>query len=206
MSPGKVSLLVPLFLVVCHELIDEFSLLASKPFHLQPNVSLSSEPKDDDPLLENVTDYQNPLKSHLKTALKVITYLRSSPGKGINVIKQYASGIDLKAYSDADWARCIEAEYRALASVTSEVVWILKILTNLNCNKLLPVKVFCDNKSIIKIAANLSFHGRTKHLEIDLHFARGKLLLRPEGIECDICPTLSSQRSALDFKITTHNN
>ncbi|GKF07524.1 ribonuclease H-like domain-containing protein, partial [Tanacetum coccineum] len=48
----------------------------------------------------------NPLKSHLKTALKVIRYLKGSPCKGINVIKGSASSIDLKAYSDADWARC----------------------------------------------------------------------------------------------------
>ncbi|GJW45176.1 ribonuclease H-like domain-containing protein [Tanacetum coccineum] len=42
------------------ELIGEFGLLASKPSYIpmQPNISLSSETKDDDPLLENVTDYQ----------------------------------------------------------------------------------------------------------------------------------------------------
>ncbi|GJR00791.1 ribonuclease H-like domain-containing protein [Tanacetum coccineum] len=74
------------------ELIDEFGLLASKPSYIpmKLDISLSSEPKDDDPLLENVTDYQ-----------KLI-------GKGINVIKQFAYGIVLKAYSDADWARCTD--------------------------------------------------------------------------------------------------
>ncbi|GJR35024.1 ribonuclease H-like domain-containing protein, partial [Tanacetum coccineum] len=113
-------------------------LLASKPSHIpiQPNVSLSNEPKDDDPLLDNVIEYQkligkliyltitspgiayivsclgqfmhSPLKSHLKTALKVIKYLKGSPGKGIDVIKRSASGIDLKAYTYADWARCTD--------------------------------------------------------------------------------------------------
>nr|GEX81430.1 hypothetical protein [Tanacetum cinerariifolium] len=29
-------------------------------------------------------------------------------GKGINVIKGSASSIDLKAYSDADWVRCVD--------------------------------------------------------------------------------------------------
>ncbi|GJY54101.1 putative RNA-directed DNA polymerase [Tanacetum coccineum] len=100
---------------------------------IEPNISLTSEPSDTDPLLDNVTGYQkligkliyltttrpdiaytvsclsqfmhNPLKSHLKTALKVIRYLKGSPGKGINVIKGSASIIDLKAYSDADWER-----------------------------------------------------------------------------------------------------
>ncbi|GJU77958.1 ribonuclease H-like domain-containing protein [Tanacetum coccineum] len=120
----------------CLELIDEFRLHVGKPSNLpmQPNISLTSEPGDTDPLLDNVTGYQkligkliyltttrpniaytvfclsqfmhNPLKSHLKIALKVIMYLKGSPGKGINVIKGSASSIDLKAYSDADWARC----------------------------------------------------------------------------------------------------
>ncbi|GKC34729.1 ribonuclease H-like domain-containing protein [Tanacetum coccineum] len=120
------------------ELINEFGLLDSKPSYIpmQPNISLSSEPTNDDPLLDNITEYQklifkliyltttrlniaytvsylsqfmhSLLKSHLKTALKVIRYLKGSLGKGINVIKRYASGIDLKAYTDADWARCID--------------------------------------------------------------------------------------------------
>ncbi|GJS13629.1 ribonuclease H-like domain-containing protein [Tanacetum coccineum] len=65
-----------------------------------------------------------------------------------------------------------EAEYRALASVTSEVIWILKILKDLNFNNLLPVNLHYDSNSAIKIAANPVFHERTKHLEIDLHFVR----------------------------------
>ncbi|GJV47871.1 ribonuclease H-like domain-containing protein [Tanacetum coccineum] len=73
------------------ELIDEFGLLAKKPSSLpiQPNISLTSKPSDTDPLLENITKY-----------------LKGSPCKGINVIKGSASGIDLKAYLDADWAKC----------------------------------------------------------------------------------------------------
>ncbi|GJU87918.1 ribonuclease H-like domain-containing protein [Tanacetum coccineum] len=119
------------------ELIDEFGLLAGKPSNLpmRPNISLTGKPSDTDPLLDNVTEYQkligkliyltntrpdiaytvscfsqfmhNPLKSHLKTALKVINNLKGSPCKGINVIKGSASSIDLKAYSDADWARLV---------------------------------------------------------------------------------------------------
>ncbi|GJT93171.1 ribonuclease H-like domain-containing protein [Tanacetum coccineum] len=224
----------------CLELIDEFGLLASKPSYIpmQPNISLSSEPKDDDPLLDNVTDYQkligkliyltttrldiaytvsclsqfmhSPLKSHLKTALKVTRYLKGCPGKDVNVIKTSTSVNVLKAYTDADWARCTntrryvtgycvfmnnsvvswksktqntisksstEAEYRALASVISKVIWVLKILKYLDCSNLLPVKVFCDNNLAIKIVVNPVFYKRTKHLEIDLHFVREKILV-----------------------------
>ncbi|GJR20253.1 ribonuclease H-like domain-containing protein, partial [Tanacetum coccineum] len=193
------------------------------------------EETENDSLLENVTDYQklmgkliylthtrpdisyavhclsqfmhSPLNSHLKIAFKILRYLKGSPGLGILVAK--SSGMSLKAFSDADWAKCIvtrrsvtgycvflngnlvswkskkqntlskssaEAEYRALASVTSEVTWILKILKDLQCNDLLPVDLFCDSNSAIKIAANPVFHERTKHLEIDLHFVREKIL------------------------------
>ncbi|GKD36347.1 hypothetical protein Tco_1251856 [Tanacetum coccineum] len=69
-----------------------------------------------------------------------------------------------------------EAEYRAFASVTSEVIWILKFLKDLQIENLLPVLLHCDSNSAIKIAANLVFHERTKHLEIDLHFVREKVL------------------------------
>nr|GEU36285.1 ribonuclease H-like domain-containing protein [Tanacetum cinerariifolium] len=176
----------------CLELIDEFGLLASKPSYIpmQPNISLSSEPKDDDPLLDNITDYQkligkliyltntrpdiaytvsclsqfmhSPLKSHLKNASKVIKYLKrlSRKSKKQNTISKSS----------------IEAEYRALAFVTSEVFWVL-ILKDLDCSNLLPVKEFCDNNSAIKITTNPVFHERTKHLEIDLHFVREKILV-----------------------------
>ena len=69
-----------------------------------------------------------------------------------------------------------EAEYRALASLTSEIIWIVKILEDLQCMNCLPVDMHCDSNSAIKIAANPVFHERTKHLEIDLHFVREKIL------------------------------
>ncbi|GKF38807.1 hypothetical protein Tco_0118868 [Tanacetum coccineum] len=69
-----------------------------------------------------------------------------------------------------------EAKYRALASITSEVIWILKFLKDLQIEKLLPVLLHCDSNSAIKIAANPVFHERTKHLEIDLHLVREKIL------------------------------
>ncbi|GKD70939.1 hypothetical protein Tco_1325029, partial [Tanacetum coccineum] len=67
-------------------------------------------------------------------------------------------------------------EYRALASVTSELIWILKNLKDLQIENLLPVSLHCDSNSAIKIDTNPVFHERTKHLEIDLHFVREKVL------------------------------
>lgn len=68
-----------------------------------------------------------------------------------------------------------EAEYRALGSITCEIIWILKVLFELEVKDLIPVSVFCDNESTIKLALNPVFHERTKHFEIDLHFIREKI-------------------------------
>lgn len=68
-----------------------------------------------------------------------------------------------------------EAEYRALASVTCEIIWVLKLLNDFGVKDVIPVQVFCDNSAAIQIAANPVFHERTKHFEIDLHFVREKV-------------------------------
>lgn len=65
-----------------------------------------------------------------------------------------------------------EAEYRALASVSSELTWIVQLLANLHINVQLPSLVYCDNQAAISIASNPTFHERTKHIEFDCHFVR----------------------------------
>lgn len=68
-----------------------------------------------------------------------------------------------------------EAEYRALASTTCEIQWILYLLADLCHPQSTPVPLYCDNKSAIAIAQDPTFHERTKHIEIDCHLVRDKL-------------------------------
>nr|GFA62419.1 ribonuclease H-like domain-containing protein [Tanacetum cinerariifolium] len=98
----------------CLDLLTEFGLLACKPSAtpLEQNLSMTNEPTVSDPVLDNVTEYQKlivhclsqfmhkPLKSHLKIALKVLRYLKGSPGKGIHIVKQPKPSIE--AFVDAD--------------------------------------------------------------------------------------------------------
>lgn len=65
-----------------------------------------------------------------------------------------------------------EAEYKALANATAEVMWIHKLLDELHVSHPLSARLWCDNLGATYLAANPVFHARTKHIEIDFHFVR----------------------------------
>ena len=63
-----------------------------------------------------------------------------------------------------------EAEYRALADTTSELLWLRWLLKDLGVFISSATPLYCDNQSAIHIAHNDVFHEQTKHIEIDCHF------------------------------------
>jgi len=69
-----------------------------------------------------------------------------------------------------------EAEYRALADTTSELLWLRWLLTDLGVSTSSATPLYYDNQSAIHIAHNDVFHERTKHIEIDCHFIRYHLV------------------------------
>jgi len=69
-----------------------------------------------------------------------------------------------------------EAEYKALANATAEIMWVQKLLKELHIRCPLVARLWCDNLGAKYLSANPIFHARTKHIEIDFHFVRERLL------------------------------
>ncbi|KAH9717593.1 retrovirus-related pol polyprotein from transposon RE2 [Citrus sinensis] len=70
----------------------------------------------------------------------------------------------------------VESEYRALAAAVSEITWLKSLFLEIGlCYDEKPI-IWCDNVSAAELAHNPVFHSRTKHIEIDLHFIRDKVL------------------------------
>ena len=118
----------------CLELLHEYGLLACKPVEtpLPENTTLNHIESADDKALSNIGNYQKlvgkliyltntrpdisypvhclsqhmhaPLESHLDAALRVLRYLKGSPGNGIQINEK--GNLKLTAYADSDWARC----------------------------------------------------------------------------------------------------
>ena len=70
-----------------------------------------------------------------------------------------------------------EAEYQAMAAIAREMVWLQSFVQDLGITTPMPMPMHSDNQVVIFIAGNLAFHERTKHIEIDCHFIRDKVLM-----------------------------
>uniref|UniRef100_A0A2N9HNV7 Integrase catalytic domain-containing protein n=1 Tax=Fagus sylvatica TaxID=28930 RepID=A0A2N9HNV7_FAGSY len=124
-----------------------------------------------------------PRSLHYVAVLRILRYLKGTLFHGLHFSSQ--SSLILQAYSDADWAgdptdrrstTGTEAEYRALADTTAELLWLRWLLQDLGIDCSTAVPIHCDNRSAIQIAHNDVFHEHTKHIEIDCHFVRHHLL------------------------------
>lgn len=85
-----------------------------------------------------------------------------------------------------------ESEYRALALATSEILWIQALLFKLHIKSNVIPFLWCDNQGDIAFANNPVYHAKTKHVELDIHFIREKVLAK----QIDICYVLSVDQTA----------
>lgn len=59
-----------------------------------------------------------------------------------------------------------------MALATGELQWFKELMSTFGIDHSDPMKLYCDSKAAIHIAANLVFHERTKHVELDCHTVR----------------------------------
>ncbi|KAK3002997.1 hypothetical protein RJ639_019416 [Escallonia herrerae] len=59
-----------------------------------------------------------------------------------------------------------EAEYVVATMATQECVWLKRLIGDMFCEVDYAVQIKCDNESATKLASNLNFHVRTKHIEV----------------------------------------
>lgn len=150
---------------------------------------------------------QAPREEHWQAALRVVRYLKGSPGQGLFL--RADDTLQITGWSDSDWASCpvtrrsvtgyfvqlgsspiswktkkqptvslssAEAEYRAMAYLTKELIWLKRILQALGIQHDQPMQLNCDSKAALHIGNNHVFHERTKHIELDCHFVRDEII------------------------------
>lgn len=69
-----------------------------------------------------------------------------------------------------------------MALVTSEILWIESLLNELAVPFTKPV-LYCDNQSAVSLTHNPVLHARTKHMELDVHFLREKVVDHALSVE-----------------------
>ena len=143
----------------------------------------------------------NPGKEHWKAVRWILRYLRGTSGHGLIYGGQRKYDNLIVGYVDADYAEDLdgrrsligylltynnctinwkahlqsivallitEAKYTAIAKVIKEAIWLKGMLKELGVNQR-SVVMHCDSKCLSK---NQTYHERTKHIDIKLHFIR----------------------------------
>ncbi|KAL3846245.1 hypothetical protein ACJIZ3_003648 [Penstemon smallii] len=147
-----------------------------------------------------------PCVSHWQSMKRILRYLKHTADHGLYFQPSFQPA--LVAYSDADWAGCLddrkstggfcvffgrnlvswsakkqstiarsstEAEYKALAIATCEILWLQSLLRDLRIFSSSPPVLYCDNLGATYLSKNPIMHSRTKHVDIDYHFVRDRV-------------------------------
>jgi hypothetical protein len=70
----------------------------------------------------------------------------------------------------------MEAEYMAASLATREALWLRTLFAELGLPYSGPTTLYVDNRSAINFSKNSGFHARSKHIDIQHHFVREKII------------------------------
>ncbi|GJY13616.1 retrovirus-related pol polyprotein from transposon TNT 1-94 [Tanacetum coccineum] len=152
--------------------------------------------------LSNCNPMHAPTENHWSAVKRILRYLRGTVEHGMlisrssgftlqaftNVLWKGNPNTSLEAFSDAEWAGdsddrrstgdllYILAEYKALADIVAVLTWLQALLNELGIRSSSTVILWCDNLGATYLSVNPIFHAHTKHVEIDYHFGREKVV------------------------------
>ena len=63
-----------------------------------------------------------------------------------------------------------------MALATCEFIWLKQLFQELKFGEISQMRLIYDNQAALHIVSNPIFYERTKHMEIDFHFIREKIL------------------------------
>ncbi|KAL8162976.1 LOW QUALITY PROTEIN: hypothetical protein V2J09_014465 [Rumex salicifolius] len=142
----------------------------------------------------------SPTNLHWQAVKRILRYLNGTLDHCLHF--QPTTALSLLAYSDAGWisdkddsrsqygfavfhgrnltsrkqrvvARSsTEAEYRALAYTSAELLWINQLLRDLRVSLPQPPVLLCDNIGATFMCKNPVINSKSKHINLDLHFVR----------------------------------
>eukprot|EP00253_Pinus_taeda_P036432 PITA_36432 len=101
---------------------------------------------------------QKPCEGHWSAAKRVLNYLKGT------------QDFELKSHKQSvPTDSTTEAKYVAATEATKEIVWLRKILEDLQVKQVHSTPLMIDNISAIKLTKNPKFHDRTKHINTKYH-------------------------------------
>ncbi|GBN50133.1 hypothetical protein AVEN_103991-1 [Araneus ventricosus] len=62
-----------------------------------------------------------------------------------------------------------KVEYVSAANTAQVVVWLTNLTKDLDLSQSLPVTIYEDNQSCIKLSQSNKHHSRTKHIDVKFH-------------------------------------
>eukprot|EP00253_Pinus_taeda_P005139 PITA_05139 len=129
-----------------------------------------------------------PKANHWIAAKRVLRYVSGTPDYAGYVFSLGSSVVTWTSKKQQAVAlSSTKAEYRGAAKASCEAVWLRRMLADMHVSQAGPTPLFCDNQGVLKLAKNLVFHERTKHVETHCHYIRQ--LLEDGSIQLLYVPT-----------------
>lgn len=142
----------------------------------------------------------NRSEEHMSMVIRILRYLKSSPGRGLMFSKNNHLSVD---GTYADWAGTMfdrkstskyftfvggnlvtwrskkqkvvalssaKAEFKGMSKGLCELLQLKRLLVEIGFAPNTKMNLFCDNKAAIQSSHNPVEHDRTKHIEVDRHY------------------------------------